>query len=257
MDKYWIWFSRINKIGIKAQKGLLEKYKTPQKIWNLSKEKLFKNNNLSKEQIDIILDNEFRNNLELYEQYMVKNNIRMINIHDKDYPRKLINTFDAPVVLYVLGNEKNLDNLSIAIIGSRECSEYGRNIAKEIAYSLSKHNINIISGLARGIDSAAHWGTLQAKKQTIAVVGTGLDIVYPEENKKLANYIVENGGTIISEYIIGTKPEKMNFPARNRIISALCDGVLVVEAKERSGTFITVDFVLEQGKNVYAVPREY
>ena len=257
MDKYWIWFSRINKIGIRTQKELLEKYKTPQIVWNLNREELYKDNNLSKEQVDTILSREYRSKIDLYEQYMIKNNIRMLTINDKEYPRKLINIFDAPVVIYILGNEGILDNVAIAIIGSRECSEYGRNIAKEIAYSLSKHNINIISGLAKGIDSAAHWGALQAKKQTVAVVGTGLDIVYPEENKKLANYIVENGGTIISEYIIGTKPEKMNFPARNRIISALCDGVLVVEAKEKSGTSITVDFALEQGKNVYAIPRKY
>ena len=255
MDKYWIWFSRINKIGLETQKKLLERYKTPERIWSLNRKELQNKNNLTNEQIEILLSNEYRRNINLYEQYMLNNNIQMITIRDKEYPQKLLNIYDAPVVIFVLGNTKNLDNLSIAIIGSRECSEYGRNVARRIAYSLSKYNINIISGLAKGIDASAHLGTIQAKQRTVAVVGTGLDIVYPAENKKLANEIIKNDGTIISEYIIGTKPEKINFPARNRLISALCDGVLVVEAREKSGTFITVDFALEQGKNVYAIPR--
>ena len=257
MNNYWIWFSRIYLIGARTQKELLEKYDTPQKIWELNRQELEQNENLKDEQIDIILDQKYRENLKLYEAYMKKKQIKMITIKDESYPKKLLDIYDSPVVLYVLGNEKILNNTSIAIIGSRRCSEYGKSIAKQFAYNLSKQNINIISGLARGIDTYAHLGTNCAQKTTIAIIGSGLDIIYPQENEQLAKQIIKNGGAIISEYIVGTRPEKMNFPARNRIISGLSDGVLVVEASKKSGTFITVDFALEQGKNVYAIPRQY
>lgn len=230
MDKYWIWFSRLNKIGAKTQNNLLEKYKTPEKIWNLSKEELQKNNYLDGEKINIILDNKYRENLHLYEDVMKKKTIKMITIHDKEYPCKLRNIYDPPVVLYVVGNLEILNAPSIAIIGSRMCSNYGKNVAKQFAYNLSKHNINVISGLAKGIDTCAHFGAITAKGRTIAAIGSGLDIIYPEENIKIAKEIVQNKGAIISEYIVGTRPEKMNFPARNRIISGLSEGVLVVEA---------------------------
>ena len=257
MDNYWIWFSRIFKIGARTQKDLLEKYDTPQKIWELDRKELERYSNLTEEQIKIILDNTYRENLKLYSAYMEKKNIKMITIKDEEYPKKLLNIYDPPSVLFVLGNEKILNNTALAIIGSRKCSEYGKNIAKQFAYNLSKQNINIISGLAKGIDTYAHLGTNCAQKTTIAVIGSGLDVIYPQENEKLAKDIVEKGGAIVSEYIVGTRPEKSFFPARNRIISGLSDGVLVVEAHQKSGTFITVDFALEQGKNVYAIPRKY
>lgn len=255
MDNYWIWFSRIFKIGARTQKDLLEKYDTPQKIWELDRKELERYSNLTEEQIKIILDNTYRENLKLYSAYMEKKNIKMITIKDEEYPKKLLNIYDPPSVIYVLGNEKILNNTALAIIGSRKCSEYGKIIAKQFAYNLSKQNINIISGLAKGIDTYAHLWTNCAQKMTIAIIGSGLDIIYPQENEKLAKDIVENGGAIVSEYIVGTRPEKSFFPARNRIISGLSDGVLVVEANQKSGTFITVDFALEQGKNVYAIPR--
>jgi len=256
LNKYWIWFSRINKIGAKTQNELLEKYKSPENIWNLTRKELTKDKIINNEQIETILNTEYRKNLEKYAEYMHKNNIKMITIHDEKYPQKLCNIYDPPVVLYVMGNDSILNNLSLGIIGSRLCSNYGKHIAEHFAYNLSKHNINIISGLAKGIDVYAHMGTIKANKSTIAVVGCGLDIVYPKENREIFKKIIKSG-TIVSEYIIGTKPEKMNFPARNRIISGLADGILVVEASKKSGTFITVDFALEQGKNIYAIPRKY
>lgn len=228
MNKYWIWFSRTNKIGAKAQNELLKKYKKPEIIWNLGEEELIKN--FTKEQVKEILNIEYRKNIPAYIEYMEKNNIKAITIDDEMYPNKLRNIYDSPVVLYVKGNEKILDNRSIAIIGSRSCSKYGQQIAKQFAYNLAKNNINIIAGLAKGIDTFAHIGAIKAKKPTIAVLGNGVDIVYPKENEEVYKQIVKSNGTIISEYVIGTKPEKLNFPARNRIISALSDGVLVVEA---------------------------
>lgn len=255
MNKYWIWFSRTYKIGAKAQNSLLEKFKKLENIWKLDDELLSKI--LNKEQIGILTNEIYKQNLDRYEEYMNEHKIKMITIYDKEYPEKLRNIYDPPVVLYIRGNENILNQKSIAIIGSRQCSQYGKEIAKEFAYNLSKYNINVISGLARGIDTFAHIGVVNAKKTTIAVVGNGLDVVYPKENEKLQEKIIQNGGVIISEYPIGTKTEKMNFPARNRIISGLSDGVMVVEAGLRSGTLITVEFALEQGKNVYSIPRKY
>ena len=130
-------------------------------------------------------------------------------------------------------------------------------MAKKFGYELSKKGINIISGLARGIDTYSHIGSLMANGKTIAVLGSGLDKIYPAENKKLCKAIIEKGGAIITEFPIGTKPEKTNFPIRNRIISGLSDGILVIEAKERSGTIITVGYGLEQGKEIFVIPRKY
>ena len=147
-----------------------------------------------------------------------------------------------------------LKEKSIAIVGCRLCTKYGEIAAKNIAYNLSLNNINIVSGLARGIDTYSHIGCLRGKAKTIAVVGSGLDRVYPEENRNLVDEIVKNEGAVISEYVIGTKPLAQNFPKRNRIISALSEGIVVVEAKKKSGTLITVDFALEQGRELYVVP---
>lgn len=147
-----------------------------------------------------------------------------------------------------------MNNNSIAIIGCRQASNYGISATKYFSYNLAKKNVNIISGLAKGIDSFAHIGAICAKGKTIAVIGNGLDSIYPKENLEIAKKIIETGGTIISEYPLGTKPEKMNFPARNRIISGMSNSVIVVEAKEKSGTLITVDYALEQGRDIYVVP---
>jgi DNA processing protein len=156
--------------------------------------------------------------------------------------------------LYIRGNKEILNMPSIAIVGCRQATQYGINIAQDFAYNLSKSGFNIVSGLAKGIDSCAHIGTVKANGKTTAILGNGLDTIYPKENIKLAENILSCGGAIISEYPLGTKPEKMNFPARNRIISGMSNGVLVVEAKDKSGTLITLDFALEQGRDVFAIP---
>jgi len=254
MNKYWIWISRIKGLNFNALQKILQQSKTIENIWNMDRERLLKINGINKELIEEILKLEYRKNLENYIYYMEKNNIRMINIFDENYPTKLKDIYDPPIILYFKGNEKILNDFGIGIIGCRTCTKYGEIVSKKIARDLQKYNINIISGLAKGIDSYAHIGCIEGKGKTIAVVGTGLDTVYPKENEKLEKQIIETGGAIISEYILGTKPEKENFPARNRIISGLSDGIVVIEAKEKSGTFITVDFALEHGKNVFAVP---
>ena len=183
--------------------------------------------------------------------------IKEIFIEDKEYPKSLKKIYDPPKKLYCLGNISLLNNKKkIAIIGCREYSEYGRKIGLEFSYQLAKKGIVIVSGGARGIDSFSHIGCIKARKETIAVLGNSLDYVYPKENRKLEEEILNNNGLLISEYNIGTKPSKYTFPARNRIISGLSSGILVVEAKEKSGTLITVDFALDQGKEIYVIPGD-
>ena len=251
--KYWIWFSRIENLTPKTQMDLLKKFKTPFQLWNKKEEDLLKQG-VSEKLAKKICEQKYKKDLDKYLEYMQKNAIELINIYSKEYPKNLNNIYDPPTFLYIKGNKEVLNQKSISIVGCRECTIYGKNTAIKLAYNLSNNNINIVSGLARGIDAYSHIGCLKGKAKTIAVVGCGLDRVYPEENKWIYNRIVENGGAIISEHVIGTKPLAQNFPRRNRIISALSEALIVVEAKEKSGTLITVDFALEQGKEIYVVP---
>ena len=185
----------------------------------------------------------------------MKYKVIKINMNSKYYPERLRNIDDPPKGLYCLGNLELLNyKNNIAMIGSRNCSSYGERAAKDFAYNLAKEDICIVSGLAKGIDSFSHIGALNAKGKTIAVLGSGLDNIYPKENIKLVEEIIKNNGLVISEYPLGTKPLKYHFPARNRIISGLSDSILVVEARKNSGTNITVDFALEQGKDVFVIP---
>lgn len=181
-------------------------------------------------------------------------NFEVITINDQCYPEQLKHIYDAPQKLYVRGNKEILSNPGIAIVGCRDNTKYGELIAKNLGYNLAKQEINIISGLAKGIDSFAHIGAIYAKGKTIAVLGNGIDTIYPKENDIIAKKIIEYGGCIISEYPSNSEIEKSNFPARNRIISGLSQGVVIVEAKEKSGALITADFALEQGREVFAVP---
>jgi len=251
--KYWIWFSRIENLTPKNLIELLLKFETPKNIFNKTKEELITSGVKEKDAIKIV-DSKYRCNLDKYLEYMQKNNIEILTIYDKEYPKKLKEIYDPPAILYIKGNKKILKEKAIAIIGCRLCTRYGEFAAKNMAYNLSLNNINIISGLAKGIDTYSHIGCLKGNAKTIAIVGSGLDMVYPNENKNLFDEIVNKGGVILSEYVIGTKPLAQNFPKRNRIISALSEGVVVVEAKQKSGTLITVDFALEQGKELYVVP---
>lgn len=259
--KYWIWLSLIKGLGCIKKKKLLEIYRNPKDIYDLNKKQLLEVNGIGEETASNIINSKNVDLVNKHIEYMSLNDISVININEKEYPCNLKQIHDAPISLYVKGNIDILNNRNIAIIGCRDCSDYGTKVAKYFAYNLCKENINIVSGLAKGIDSCAHIGSLNASEEcktnygkTIAVVGNGLDMVYPKENFALANRIVNLGGVIISEYPCGTRTDKMNFPARNRIISGISDGVVVVEAKKKSGTLITVDFALEQGRDVFVVP---
>ena len=292
--KYWIWLSLLTNLGSIKKKKLLEKYENPETIYKLTKEELENIKGIGKRTIENILDSAKRTEVEKHIEYMLKNEIDIISIKDKEYPQILKEIYDPPISLYCKGNIEILNKEAIAIVGCREATDYGKKASKYFAYNLAKQGINIISGLAKGVDSYAHIGVNQVEAEenythkkvsqynivdkhnkmpehtsvenvenvnncknygkTIAVLGNGLNSIYPKENEILANQIIKNGGAIISEYPLGTKPEKMNFPARNRIISGMSKGVLVVEAKEKSGTLITVDFALEQGRDVFVVP---
>lgn len=179
--------------------------------------------------------------------------IHLTTIHDPDYPRKLKYINAPPFALYYKGCLPT-QGVSAAIVGARQCSEYGRVTAMELGKMLGQNRINVISGMAYGIDSAGHAGALQGGGRTFAVLGCGVDVCYPANAKALYDRILSEEGGILSEYPPGTPPIARNFPARNRIISGLCDIVIVVEAKLRSGSLITADFAMEQGKEVYAVP---
>ena len=252
--RYWIWLSLLRGLGSKRKQKLLEIFITPQTIYNLSREELLQIPGIGVKIVENIINQEIKKSVDKHIEYMNRNQIDIIPIKDKEYPEILKQIYDPPISIYIKGNKNILNNESIGIVGCRDVSDYGKKAAKYFSYNLAKQNINIVSGLAKGVDTYAHIGTLSTEGKTIAVVGNGLDTVYPCENSYLVNEIIENGGAIISEYPLGTKPEKMNFPARNRIISGMSKGIIVIEAKEKSGTLITVDFALEQGRDVYVVP---
>lgn len=254
MNNYDIWFtiapiSPINKIS------LLNKYKDTKNIWyyinndyNYEKNKgSIKVCKILKNSWDILEFDKFKKILE-------EKNINFITINDKLYPEKLRVYDDAPFSLFYKGDINKLNfNKSVAIVGSRKCSAYGINVTKIVSKTLSENNINIISGLARGIDSIAHKSCLESNSYTCGILGCGIDIVYPRENYKLYDKVIEKG-CIISEFLPGTPPFAYNFPIRNRIISALSDIVIIIEANEKSGSLITARTALDQGKDVMAVP---
>ena len=179
---------------------------------------------------------------------------RIISLSDPEYPSRLKEIYDPPVILFVKGNVEVLSQPGLAMVGTRHPTPYGTGMAERLASDLAARGLAIISGLARGIDTASHRGAVAAKGKTIAVLGTGIDIMYPKENTRLTEQIVSLGGAIITEFPVGTSPAPQNFPIRNRIISGMSAGVLVVEAAEYSGTRITSRLALEQNRDVYAVP---
>ena len=173
---------------------------------------------------------------------------------DEDYPSRLLEIYDPPAVLWVRGDTRVLNHAALAMVGTRHPTPYGSGMAEMLSRDLARRGMTILSGMARGIDTSAHKGALEGGGTTVAVWGTGIDVVYPKENKRLAEDIVARGGAIVSEFPLGTFPAPQNFPIRNRTLSGMSIGVLVVEAAEHSGTRITARCALEQGRDVYAVP---
>ena len=180
--------------------------------------------------------------------------ITVVTMDDPLYPRRLKEIYDPPVILYVRGDAGLLDKPGIAVVGTRHPTPYGSGMAERLGSDLAAQGLVIISGMARGVDTASHRGAISAKGKTVAVFGTGVDIIYPKENSRLSEQILAGGGALISEFSLGTFAAPQNFPIRNRILSGMSVGVLVVEAAEYSGTRITARLALEQNRDVYAVP---
>lgn len=233
---------------------LLHKYGSLYNLWNLKNKDFIQCELFSKNILEDFCNIEYRKNLDKYIEYMKKENIKIITYLNKDYPVKLHFIKNKPIVLFYKGNLLNINKESVAIVGSRLCSEYGKRCASFFSKELSKRGVNIISGLALGIDSVAHIEALNCKGKTIAIVGNGLDDVYPKANKVLEQKILEKGGLLISEYVVGTKPDRINFPRRNRIISGISNAVIVIEGSNKSGSLITANYAINQGKEVWAVP---
>lgn len=186
----------------------------------------------------------------------MSNEIKIVSIEDEEYPKQLKEIKNPPKVLYYIGNLSAAEKPCFGIVGARRCSVYGKQIAMNFASNLSDAGLVIVSGLAPGIDTFSHQAIVEKQKQTIAVLGTGLDekTIYPQSNLKLARKILENKGCLISEYPVGTRGTKFTFPNRNRIISGLSMGILVVEAKQKSGALITANWAKKQGRKIFAVP---
>ncbi|MDF2699520.1 MAG: dprA [Haloplasmataceae bacterium] len=210
-----------------------------------------------------ILQKVLKNNYDFYcklnlnqiKYDLYSKNIKYVTIVDYDYPKKLENIFMPPLVLFYQGDYDLINKLSLAVIGSRNNTKYGEKVTQYIIPELIKNKFVIISGLAYGIDSIAHRECIKSNGKTIAILGSGFDHIYPKENKELAQNIANNH-LLVSEYPPNVIPSKTHFPFRNRIVSGLSSGVLVIEAKEKSGTLITCDYALDQGKDVFVVPNE-
>lgn len=188
-----------------------------------------------------------------YSAYLASQGINILTVEEEGYPFMLSNTTNPPYLLYCRGQTKVLQKFCIAVVGARSATPYGKKVARSLSRELSQNGVVVVSGMARGIDTEAHLGALEETGETVAVLGSGVDVIYPRENSELFKRIIEYGA-VISEFPLHTPPEPANFPRRNRIISGLSYGVLVVEAGAKSGALITADFALEQGRDVFAVP---
>ena len=247
----WLALKTVPGVGNIIYKRLLDNYNSPNNVFNASKQDLI-NKGLS-EKLAINIKN-YKIPGYVYEdiELINKNKYSIITINDNLYPKLLLQIPDPPPVLYVYGN-LDAENINIAIVGSRSATRYGLLTAHNFGKEFAKLKITIVSGMARGIDTAAHRGTLEGNGKTVAVLGCGLGTIYPPENKYLFHKIAQNGA-VITEFPFKTKPEPHNFPARNRIISGLSLGTIVVEAGQRSGSLITARLALEQNREVFAVP---
>jgi len=247
-----LFLNSIRGIGPKTLLEVLNKFETAENILNLDYEELINTGIRQSIAVEILKKDfsEANRQLDLAE----KNNINLIALNDSNYPWQLRNIYDPPIILYINGNESILNDLQIAIVGARDCTHSGIKAADYFAYNLAKSNIVVSSGLARGIDFYAHNACLKAQGQTIGVMGTSIDQIYPKNHNYLVSQILDSDGCIISELPFSTPPKAQNFPRRNRIISGLSKGVIVVEAKERSGSLVTARMALEQGREVFAIP---
>lgn len=249
--EYWLGFSLIKGLGLVSIKKLADYFDSLQEAWEAGYRKLkyVKGLNIKP---GLLIKKRKKINISEVQEKLAAENINYLCYGEQDYPDKLKNIKNPPPVIYKKG-VCDFSRPAVALVGSRRCTAYGREVAEKLSYKLDQHNITVVSGMARGIDSCSHRGALKGEGNTAAVLGSGLDVVYPPENEKLYSEIADRGA-VISEFPLGTKPRSENFPSRNRIISGLAEGTVVIEAAEQSGSLITAELAHSQGRTVFAVP---
>lgn len=250
---YLIGLQHIEGLGPRTLNLLLRHFGKVETIWHLGRKQLESETNLKASFIEHFIERKKGLNLDRILENLEKKEIKTVTILDDDYPPNLREIYDPPSVIFYQGEWQVNDSRALGIVGSRRATVYGKKVAEKFGGDLASAGFTVVSGLARGIDSAAHRGCLASSGRTIAVLGSGVDVIYPRENAKLSMEIKEKG-VLLSEFVPGSTPKPGNFPARNRIIAGLSLGVLIVEAAARSGALITADFALESGRDVYAIP---
>lgn len=252
--KYWLGFNLVKGIGPTKLQALLDFYGDLSLAWEATERDL-ERIGLDKRAIAMFMQTRAEVDLDAYLQRVQDAAVTVLTWESEAYPRYLREAPAAPPVLYVAGEIAEIDRWAVAVVGTRRLSPYGRQVTRELVTGLVRNNVTIVSGLARGIDGIAHKTAVEMGGRTLAVLGSGIDSLYPPEHRNLARRIIkEQRGAIISDYPLGTQPDAKNFPPRNRIISGLSLGVVVVEAGERSGALITANYALEQNRDVFAVP---
>ncbi len=250
--QYWVAFSLIRGIGAVRFRRLLSEFGSLQEAWQASPKALAQTG-LSSKLVENILAIRQQVDLDQLWEKIQKLGIKVLTWQDTSYPQRLKEIDQPPPVLYIKGELIDQDELAVAVVGTRRVTHYGRQVAQEIASGLAQNGVTVVSGLARGVDAIAHAAALDNGGRTLAILGCGVDRIYPSENRPLAQRILHQGA-LISDYPPGTAPDSTNFPPRNRIISGLSLAVVIVEAGEKSGALITASFAADQGRDVFAVP---
>ena len=253
INQYDLWLVGISGIGPRKITSIMNACGSARECFFLKEEGLRFIPQLNDADVGRIVESRRRTDPARLWGRFLESGVRAVMKGERDYPARLLSISDPPHLLFYRGRLPEPDRMAVAMVGARECTDYGRDMARRIASALAGAGIDVISGMARGIDSASHDGAIAGGGETFAVLGCGCDVCYPNSARRLYDTLVSRFG-VLSEYLPGTGPEKGFFPARNRLISALSDAVLVIEARERSGSLITADFALEQGKDVYALP---
>lgn len=251
--KYWLAFNYISGIGPSKIQALLGHYGSLEDAWRATEDQL-RSIGFDTRSIQTFVEARQTFDLDLYAQQVENSGATVLTWADTDYPELLREIPAAPPLIFVRGQFEPIDRWAVAVVGTRRLSAYGRQVTHELVSGLVRNGITIVSGLARGIDAVAHKTALEEGGRTIAVMASGIDKIYPPEHRDLAHQIINGRGVLVSDYPLGADPESTHFPARNRLISGLSLGVLVVEAGEKSGALITSRFALEQNREVFAVP---
>jgi len=250
---HWLALHLTPGVGSILIKRLLDRFKTPEAVFRAPLKELLRIEGLGERVAGEIQKGPSEKVVKRELSRLEKTGGKFVTLKDDDYPKRLKDIYDPPALLYLRGELRRKDELAVAVVGSRKTSAYGREVTERIGRDLARHGVTVVSGMARGIDSVAHQGALQGGGRTIAVLGCGVDMIYPSENRNLFHQIIEQGA-VLSEFPMGSPPEAGHFPRRNRIISGLSIGVVIVQASAESGSLITAGYALEQGREIFAVP---